>query len=94
MVKVKYNKPSMYTVGDVTLIGGENEVPQEKIEAFLAHPHVKIKMKSGLIEVVGKKETRTDESTTGDDTGADAEAASKAAAAKAEKASKAAGKAK
>jgi hypothetical protein len=92
MAKVRFNKPSTYTVGDVMLIAGENDVPQDKMEAFLAHPHVKIKIKSGLIEVVDKKQVRTEDDTGGDDE-AKRIAAEKAAAAKAEKDAKDAAKA-
>ncbi len=59
MAKVKYNKPSIYTVGEVSLIGGMNDVPDNLMEEFLAHPHVKLKIKSGLIVIEGKKEVRT-----------------------------------
>lgn len=53
MLKVKFNLPKIYAVGDVKLIPGINYVPDDKVEAFLDHPHVKIRIEKGTIEVLG-----------------------------------------
>lgn len=67
MAKVKFNKPTIYTVGEVSLISGVNDVPDKFMKDFLDHPHVQHKIKAGLIEVVGKKAAKDETEETSDE---------------------------
>lgn len=70
-VKVKNNRPRLYTANGVTLQPGLNTLSQDDANKFLSHPHIAIKVERGFIEVVDGKVTKTVRAETPADTGGD-----------------------
>jgi len=53
-LKVTYEKPKLYSVAGVSLVPGINYIPDDKRDAFMEHPHTKIKIEKGHIRVIGE----------------------------------------
>lgn len=51
-MKIKLNIPTVYECEGVTLVSGENEVPDKSAEKFMSNPLVKADIESGKVEVV------------------------------------------
>ena len=50
-VKIKNNRPRIYTANGVTLQPGLNTLTAADAESFLSHPHMQIKVERDLIEL-------------------------------------------
>ncbi|MBC3540653.1 hypothetical protein ACFSC6_12245 [Rufibacter sediminis] len=59
-MQIKYNKANTYSANGVTLLPGVNTVADADAKAFLEHPHVKIKIKRGFIQVMAEKTVRSE----------------------------------
>ena len=52
VVKIKNNRPRLYSANGVTLQPGLNELTPVDAGLFLSHPHVKIKHDRGFIKLI------------------------------------------
>jgi len=62
MVKVRWNKPNVFTVGEVRLFPGLNEVEENDFQEISKNPIFKAKLESGLAvaeKVEGKRTVKT-----------------------------------
>lgn len=62
MLKIENTTERFYTAAGVTLKPGVNKIDNEKLEkGFMAHPHVKLKLKKGSLKLMEGKAAEEDD---------------------------------